>query len=281
MAKERRLGKGLDALLNKDRKASGSAVTDIDPDQIVPSPTQPRLDIEPEAMEALIESISRNGILQPIVVRKAGKKYELVAGERRWRAAQHLGLTAIPAVVRDVPDDQMLELALVENIQRSDLNPIEKAKAFSQLIREYNLTQAQAADRVGMDRSSVANFIRLLDLPSGIQSLVSRETLTMGHARALLGCRSQRQQKEIAERIQKDDLSVRAVEALVSASPTKKQKVATKDKSPDVSEVETKISDRLGLKTTLKPKTDHSGQVVVRYKTLEDLDVLLEALGLK
>lgn len=281
MVRERRLGKGLDALLSKDKKASGPGVMGIDPDQIVPSPTQPRLAIEPEAMEALIESISRNGILQPIVVRKAGKKFELVAGERRWRASQHLGLTTIPAVVRDVPDDQMLELALVENIQRADLNPIEKAKAFSQLIREYNLTQAQAADSVGMDRSSVANFIRLLDLPSDIQALVSRGTLSMGHARALLACRSQRQQKEIAERIQKEDLSVRAVETLVSSKPTTKEKVAKKDKSPDVAEVEARISDRLGLKTTLKPKTDHSGQVVVRYKTLEDLDALLGALGLK
>lgn len=281
MAKDRRLGKGLDSLLSAEKTPDESDVMNIDPDQIVPNMNQPRLDMKPEAMEGLIESVSRNGILQPIIVRKAGKKYELVVGERRWRAAQHLGLPTVPAVVRDVPDEQMLELALIENIQREDLNPIEKAKAFSRLIREYNLTQADAAERVGMDRSSVANFIRLLDLSAELQGYVSRETLSMSHARALLGCRSHTEQRALFQRIQDEDLSVRTVERLVSAGPKGRRKAARKTKDPEVSRLEEKLAEKLGLKVIINPKTKRSGKLVIQYKSLDELDRVLEQLGVK
>ena len=281
MAKDRRLGKGLDSLLMPDNKDTGLGVMDIDPDQVVPNSAQPRLDLAPEAMEALIESVSRNGILQPIIVRKVGKKFELVAGERRWRAAQHLGLPTVPAVVRDVPDEQMLELALIENIQREDLNPIEKAKAFSRLIRDHNLTQAEAAERVGMDRSSVANFIRLLDLSAEFQGYVSRGTLSMGHARALLGCSSHREQMGLLHRILDDGLSVRALERLVSAGTAKRTRPPRKAKGADVSDLEAKLTNQLGLKVAIRAKSKRSGQLVIGYKSLDELDRVLGLLGAK
>jgi len=279
MARDRRLGKGLDSLLSAEKTPDESDVMNIDPDQIVPNANQPRLDMKPEAMGALIESVSRNGILQPIIVRKAGKKYELVVGERRWRAAQHLGLPTVPAVVRDVPDEQMLELALIENIQREDLNPIEKAKGFSRLLREYNLTQADAAERVGMDRSSVANFIRLLDLSTELQGYVSRGTLSMSHARALLGCRSHSEQRALFQRILDEDLSVRTVERLVSAGPKGRRKAPKKTKDPEVSSLEAKLAEKLGLKASINPKTKRSGRLVIQYKSLDELDRVLEQLG--
>ncbi len=282
MARERRLGKGLGALLPKGQEAEAVAeVRYLDPDEVEPNRNQPRIEMEPGALSALIESIDRNGILQPIVVREAGKGYELIAGERRWRAAQHLGLERIPAVVKDVSDDRMLELALVENIQREDLNPIEKAKAFSQLIRELKLTQEEAAERVGMDRSSVANFIRLLDLPPEIQTSVSRGTLSMGHARALLSCRTQKAQRELAKRIEKDDLSVREVERLVSGKTKGKAAAKTKAKSRSVKELEETIGKKLGLNVTILSKDNKSGQVMIRYQSLDELDGLLQALGVK
>ena len=281
MARERRLGKGLDALLAKGEAAADMEVRPIDPDLVQPNKSQPRLDMEPEAMEALIESIERNGILQPIVVREAGKGYELIAGERRWRAAQHLGLPTIPAVVKDVQDERMLELALVENIQREDLNPIDQAKAFSQLIRQFKHTQEQAAERVGMDRSSVANFIRLLDLPPDIQDHVSRGTLSMGHARALLGCRSEKTQRQLAERIQAADLSVRDVERLVAAKPKANRAKARPSKSRSIRDLEGKLEKALGLEVRIMDKGGQSGQLVVRYQSLDELDAILERLGVK
>jgi len=281
MAHERRLGKGLDALLTKEKAPVEADVQMIDPDQVVPNRDQPRLEMEPAAMEALIESIDRNGILQPIVVRQADKGYELIAGERRLTAAQTLGLTAVPALVKDVPDDKMLELALVENIQREDLNPIEKAKAFSQFIRELDLTQEEAAERVAMDRSSVSNFIRLLDLPQELQDSVSRGTLTMGHARALLSCRSQKKQKSLAARIEKDDLSVREVERLVGNKTAAKKAKAKTTKPRAIKDLETRIEKKVGLKVNVLTKNSKSGQVMLRYKSLDELDGLLELLGVK
>ena len=281
MAQSRRLGRGLDALLSKGKKMPESDSTMLDPDLIAPSPAQPRTDIAPEAMEALIESVSRNGILQPLVVRQVGQRYELVAGERRWRAAQHLGLSSVPVVVRDVPDEQMLELALVENIQREDLNPMEKARAFRQLIQQYSLTQAQAAERVGMDRSSVANFIRLLDLPSDVQDSVSRGTISMGHARALLACRSEKGLRELAKRIGAEELSVRDVERLAATKTAGKTAKARSPKSADTKELEAKLADALGTQVSVQPKTKSVGRLVIRYTSLRQLDALLKTLGVK
>ncbi len=283
MARERRLGKGLDALLSKGQDQPEEEIRHIDPDQVQPNRNQPRLEMAPEAMEALIESIDRNGILQPIVVRETEAGYELIAGERRWRAAQHLGLDRIPAIIKDVADDRMLELALVENIQREDLNPIEKAKAFSQLIRELNLTQAEAAERVGMDRSTVANLIRLLDLPQDIQDAVSRGTLSMGHARALLSCHSQKTQKEIARKVAEEGLSVRQVELMVSkkAKSSKSPGARKPAKSRSLRDLEAKIQKKLGLKVSIAARTNKSGQVIISYRNLDELDAVLRALGVK
>jgi len=184
-------------------------------------------------------------------------------------------------VVRDVPDEQMLELALVENIQREDLNPMEKARAFRQLIQQYSLTQAQAAERVGMDRSSVANFIRLLDLPSDVQDRVSRGTITMGHARALLACRSEKQIRELARCIEAEDLSVRDVERFAASKTARKAPKPKAAKSADIRALEAKLSDALGTQVSVHPKTKSEGRLVIRYGSLRQLDALLKQLGVK
>jgi ParB family chromosome partitioning protein len=260
---------------------SSQEVAQIRPDSISPNPYQPRERIDPAALEGLIESIQQNGILQPVTVRRSGDGYQLVAGERRWRAALQMGLPAIPAVVRDVNDQQMLELALIENIQREDLNPIEKARAYQQLIKTFNLTQEQAAARLGQDRSTVANFIRLLELPEEIQEIVSRETISMGHARALLALDDRKRQWEVCQRIVRDDLSVRATEVLVSAPSKKKMaKHKAKAKAEHLRELEEKLQEKFGTRAWVEDKGG-KGRIVVEYFTPDDFDRILEVLGIR
>lgn len=213
---DKKLGRGLDFLISEDTALPSDEILELDIDSIHPNPQQPRHEFDSTALQELADSIKQNGILQPIVVRQVAKGYELVAGERRWRASRLAQLETIPAIVRSVNDNQLLELALIENVQREDLNAIEKARAYREMMLRLGMTQEQVATKVGKDRSSVANLIRLLDLPPEVQECVSRGSLSMGHARAILGVKDTSLQSELCKRIIRDGLNVREAEREVT-----------------------------------------------------------------
>jgi ParB family transcriptional regulator, chromosome partitioning protein len=283
MAAVRRLGMGLGALLGDSSNEAPPATTapkeglsTIDVKSVRANPFQPRQEFDENEIRQLSESLKRQGLLQPVVVRPAGPGfYELVAGERRWRAARLAGLESIPAIVRVIDDKKMLELALVENIQRRDLNPMEKARAFRQLMQQHGWTQEDLADAVGMSRPAVANFMRLLELPAEIQEAVSRGNLSMGHARALLAVADRAKQMQLLRSILQDDLSVRAVEQLVSKKPgAAGSKAASKSRDPHTQELEQKLMDKLGFKVDLQPDA-----IVIPYASNAQLTAILRRLG--
>jgi len=231
-------------------------------------------------LEGLKVSIREHGVLQPIVVRPVGDRYQVVAGERRLRAAREVGIGEVPAIVREVPDEKMLEVALVENLQREDLNPIEKAEGFRAYLAETGRTQEEAAGHLGLDRSTVANMIRLLELPEEVQNLVRRGSVTMGHARAILAIGSGKRQIEVAERVAREGLSVRQVERLASGMRPAGRVRAKVEKSPHVRVLEGRLREALGTKVTIeegsKPGT---GRIIIEFYSHEDLDRVLEILG--
>jgi ParB family chromosome partitioning protein len=259
---EKKLGRGLDFLISEDSTLPSDEVLELDIDSIFPNPQQPRREFDPTALQELADSIRQNGVLQPVVVRQVAKGYELIAGERRWRASRIAGLETIPAIVRAVDDAQLLELALIENVQREDLNAIEKARAYREMIQRLGLTQEQVASKVGKDRSSVANLVRLLDLPSEVQDCVSRGSLTMGHARALLGLKSPSHQSDLCKRIIRDALNVRETEREVtrlqaaSASARPSPEAARSGTSPvpdaQVKDLEDQLRRAVGLRSKLR-----------------------------
>ncbi|GEK73449.1 MULTISPECIES: ParB/RepB/Spo0J family partition protein [Halomonas] len=237
---------------------------------------QPRRDIQPEALEELADSIRAQGVMQPIVVRPIGEqRYEIIAGERRWRAAQLAELDVIPAVIREVTDEVALALALIENIQRENLNPIEEALALKRLLDEFELTQQQAADAVGRSRAQVANLLRLLALDPEVQTLLERGDLDMGHARALLAL-SGPKQRQAAHEVVNKDLTVRATEALVKrlaeGQPAKAEAPAA---SPDVARLESRLGDLLGAPVKIQHGRGGKGKVTIRYSSLDELDGIL------
>src|SRR5260370_26962443 len=210
---KRALGRGLSALISTDMpQADSDEIRDLDIELIRPGQQQPRTSFDETKLNELAQSISNSGIIQPLLVRPRGGLFELVAGERRWRAAQLAGLSRIPSIIRDIPDDRLLELALIENIQRQELNPIEEANAYKRLIESLNLTQEEVAQRVGRDRTFITNYLRILKLPSEIQTLLETEKLSFGHARALLGLADAVLQRRFAQKIVKHSWSVRETE---------------------------------------------------------------------
>jgi ParB family chromosome partitioning protein len=242
---------------------------------IRPNPYQPRSEFDTKEIESLAESLKKDGLLQPVVVRPAGAGfYQLVAGERRWRAAKLAGLARVPVIIREVEDKKMLELALVENIQRRDLNPMEKARAFRQLMTLNGWTQEQLADSLGMGRPTVANFLRLLDLPLEVQEAVSRGTITMGHARALLAVTQRGTMLQMLKKIVTDDLSVRALEKMVTTSPAASSSKPSKKVEPWIQEFEQKLMDKLGVKVSITPDA-----IVVPYSSKEQLTQVLRRLN--
>jgi ParB family chromosome partitioning protein len=280
---ERRLGKGLGALLAAEPLASEPRA-ELPLEKIRPNPHQPRKSFAPEVLAELQESIRTHGVLQPVVVRGVPGGYELIAGERRWRASKNIGLKSIPAVVREgVTDQGMLELALVENLQRADLDPLEKARGFRQLL-EQGLTQDQVAQRVGMNRSSVANFLRLLDLPESVQKVVTEGLLTMGHARALLGLAERARQEELCALVVRRGLSVREVEERVrelQSRTTQKSATLSPPPPPWVRDMESRIRTHLGSKVQVRNSEGYRGQIVIEYHGREDLDRLYTLLAPK
>ena len=283
MVKIKGLGRGLDALLGGDNDApaaaaSGDAVNTLPVNALQPGKYQPRTRMDQEALNALAASIKAQGIMQPILVRPVGDgKHEIIAGERRWRAARIAGLSSVPVLVRNVPDQQALAVALIENIQREDLNALEEAAGIERLIREFSLTHQAVADAVGKSRTTVTNLLRLLDLPPPVRDLLAQGQLEMGHARALLVLPAD-QQIALAREAAAEGWSVREVERRVGVGLKKNapagKRTARKDR--DVARLEEEVSNRLG--TTVQIKTGSragSGSVVIVYRTLEQLDALL------
>ncbi|GAA0559117.1 ParB/RepB/Spo0J family partition protein [Halomonas salifodinae] len=299
MTRKRALGRGLDALIGAgarrrellDESAESVELNGAEPDldaaagerlerlplgQLTRGKYQPRRDIQPEALEELADSIRAQGVMQPIVVRPIGdKRYEIIAGERRWRAAQLAELDVIPAVVREVSDQVALALALIENIQRENLNPVEEAMALKRLLEEFELTQQQVADAVGKSRAQVANLLRLLALDPEVQTLLERGDLDMGHARALLAL-SGAKQRQAAHEVVNKDLTVRDTEALVkrlvNGEPTKPQREAP---SADVARLETQLGELLGAPVKIQHGRSGKGRLTIRYTSLDELDGIL------
>jgi len=284
--KRRALGKGLDSLLPRAQASpvpeiEGGRPREIPLDQIDHNPFQTRSNLNEEQLAELAASISANGVVQPILVRPlAGGRFQLIAGERRWRASQLAGKTTVPAILRQVSDEQAMEITIVENLQRADLNPMEQARAFERLSREFHMTQEQMAHRTGKDRASVANFLRLLKLPSAVQKRVESGELTFGHARALLALQEPGEMERAAQRIASHSLSVRQTESLVQEliDPSRKAKKGPKPPAPvdaNVRDAQERLQRALGLKVMIE---DHNGRgkVIIEYARLEDFDALME-----
>ena len=290
-AKKKRLGRGLDALLSKpvsEVKAAAAPdgpLREIPVDLLQRGRYQPRLDIRQDSLEELANSIRAQGVVQPIVARPVGKtgdtqRYEIVAGERRWRAAQMAGLDSIPAVVRDVPDEAAIAMALIENIQREDLNPLEEARALDRLIREFDLTHGEAAEAVGRSRASVSNLLRLLDLSDKVKPLLEARQIEMGHARALLSIADAVQQYDAARQVVRKGLSVRETERLVKrmlAGPAGKASAKKPaSQSADIRRLEVEVSEKLGAKVNLQHTQKGAGKLVISYNSLDELDGILK-----
>ncbi len=294
-AKKKRLGRGLEALLSKPI-ADTASVTGDDRDALRNIPLehlqkgqyQPRVDMRLDTLQDLANSIKAAGVVQPIVARPLAKsngetqRYEIVAGERRWRAAQMAGLSDIPTVVRIVPDDAAIAIALIENIQRENLNPLEEARALDRLIKEFKLTHQEAADAVGRSRVSVSNLLRLLDLSDRVMSLLESRQIEMGHARALLAISGTADQLDAARQVIKKQLSVRDTERLVrrllTDKSSKKTTQAQSDGNADIRRLEIEITDKIGAKVRIDHSQKGSGKLVIQYNSLDELDGILKHL---
>ncbi|MGH8219982.1 MAG: ParB/RepB/Spo0J family partition protein [Steroidobacteraceae bacterium] len=302
MQKKPSLGRGLEALMGS-AALRPSAVPPAAPapalaaapaseqlariplDQLQRGRYQPRIDLRPESLQELADSIKVQGVVQPIVVRPTdselsaqGAKYEIIAGERRWRAAQMAGLTEIPAVIRHIPDGAAIAVALIENIQREDLNPLEEARALDRLIREFQMTHQQAADAVGRSRAAVSNLLRLLDVAPEVAELVERRELEMGHARALLALPGRRQQAEVGSLVAKKSISVRETEAIVRRMLAPRQSAEASNEppsDPDVQRLERDLAEKLGARVAIRHSGSGKGRLVIDYSSLEELDGIL------
>jgi ParB family transcriptional regulator, chromosome partitioning protein len=273
------LGRGLSALIPDNSAPSVSErALDVDTDLLRPNAFQPRTTMDEGKIEELARSIRANGIIQPIVVRRAeGGGYEIVAGERRWRASQRAGLLKVPVVVRDIPDDKLLAVALIENIQREDLNPIEEAHAYRRLSDEYQLTQEQIADAVGKDRSSIANYVRLLKLPQEIRTALGSGALSMGHARALLAIADESAQLQISREVASKSLSVRETEALVKRTTHPVPVKQPVEKDVHTRAAEERLRFALGTRVRIERKRQ-GGQIEIEFGSEEELQRIFEAL---
>lgn len=302
--KRRHLGRGLESLLGPITKIAaesqqltdGSTAAKFPPDKelhesirqvliqsVKPNPYQPRTTWNDKELRELADSIRTNGVIQPILVRETEAGFEVIAGQRRLRAAKLTGLEYIPALVRDAGDQEMLELALVENIHRTDLNPIERASAYQKYITTFSLTQTEAADRLGEDRSVVANYLRLLDLPQEIKQMLIDRTLTMGHARAILALPTDELRRKLANRAMAGRLSVRDVERLVRRALTgsAESRLKAKEKPAHIADLEKRLQDILGTKVTIDTrKKGHRGKIIIDFYSLDEFDRLTEKMGL-
>ena len=275
------LGRGLGALLSSDSTIDlGAEPSEVDIDSIVPGPMQPRTHFDEASLESLADSIRTHGIVQPLLVRRRDSGYELIAGERRWRAARLAGISRVPVVIKEVPDDNLLEIALIENIQRENLNPIEEAHAYKKLIETVGLTQESLASRVGRDRSYITNYLRLLRLPDDVQQLVKDGRLSTGHARTLLALDQVDLQRRLARQIIDGGLSVRATEQLVQKATEEKpgRRSAPQAVDPNIKAAETKLRRALGTQVKILQAADGRGKVEISFFNTQDLDRIYNVL---
>ena len=278
MARRSGLGKGLGALIPPSTGEAESAYQQLPVSSIQPNPSQPRKTFDEEALVGLTASVREIGVLQPVLVRPLAEEgYVLIAGERRWRAAKRAGLQLIPALVRTTDDTGALQQALVENIQRENLNPLEEARALERLIKEFELTHQEAADAVGRSRAGVSNLLRLLELAAEVSALIEKREIEMGHARALLALTNRRQQIEVAALVAKKGLSVRETEALVRRmqEPAAEREVRSAPRDPNVHRLEQELADKLGAKVAIQHSAGGKGRLVVSYNSLDELDGIL------
>lgn len=289
------LGKGLSALMGGAAALAapepvaerGETIRQVLHAEIVPSPLQPRKVFRPEELHELVDSIKEKGIIQPLIVRKVGNKYELIAGERRWRASGEAGLEKLPVIVREASNLDVLELALIENLQRADLNPIEEAEAYARLMKEFSLTQEQVAQQVGKGRVAVANAVRLLSLPAQIQTWLGSGDLSVGHAKVLLGLSNAEEQMLAAERIRKENLTVRATERLVESmragsgksAPKRKGAAAAVTSTAVFADLEKRLQQHVGTRVRIVGKANE-GKIEIQYFSAQDLDRILQLLRL-
>lgn len=284
---ERRLGRGLGALLGQEPSSAEPVPNthSLPRADLRPNPWQPRRTFDPQALEELASSLKAHGFLQPIVVRRAGGAYEVVSGERRLRAAKLAGINDVPVVIRDVSDRDMLELALVENVQRQDLDAIERAQGFQALMDSLQMTQEQVSAKVGLKRSTVANHLRLLELPDTVQDAIRSGLLSMGHARAMLGMPDRAQCLKLMERTVREGLSVREVERVVQSSskPSKVATAATEARAPApwVNTLEERLKLRFGTKVSVQSSPAYRGQITIQFFGRVDLDRICELLAPK
>lgn len=283
-AKRRGLGRGLEALIGtpetmlRELEEGSERLRMLPLDSINRGLYQPRIHFEPDALEELAASIRKQGVLQPVLVRKNGNEYELIAGERRWRAAQMAGLEEIPAVVRELDDTAAAVIGLIENIQREDLNPLEQANALQRLIEEFGLTHQQVADAVGRSRTAITNLLRLRELTGEVKQMLERGELDMGHARALLGLNGNAQ-IALAQRIARQGLSVRETEKLVSRTQAPATHSSSgKQRDPDIARLERDLADRLGARVHIRHGGSGSGKLVIEYKSSDELEGILRKI---
>ncbi len=288
--KKRSLGRGLDALLSSSSRAStadsskeNAQFRELGVEQLKRGRYQPRLDIRQETLEDLADSIRAQGVVQPIVIRPVtdagdGARFEIIAGERRWRAAQLAGLQKVPVIIRDVPDEAAVAMALIENIQRENLNPLEEARSLERLTGEFALTHQQAAEAVGRSRAAVSNLLRLLELGDEVKRFVERREIEMGHARALLGLAEPKAQAAAAREVVAKGLSVRETERLVkrlSSGAAPSRAPARAARNPDIQRLETEVGEKLGARVTVQHTAAGRGKLVVTYNSLDELDGIL------
>ena len=272
------LGRGLDVLLPQSGELLETVVRDISIDEIDPNASQPRLDFDKEALEQLADSIREAGVLSPILVVENGMRYRIVAGERRYRAARLAGLETVPCIVRSMTNEQQMEAALIENLQRQDLNPIEEAAAIRSLMQECGYTQEQAARKLGKSRPAIANALRLLNLPKAVTDLVVTGDLSAGHARVLAGLDSEARQLELAHQCVLHGYSVRRLEELAKARPAVRQAAPKREAGPELMALQNAMREALGLKTTLSG-TETRGKITLSYNSAQELEHLYEVIG--
>jgi len=272
--KRKALGKGLEALLPEKTEELQQSIIEIPIDKIIPSKYQPRFQFDKKKLASLAESINKNGVLQPILVRKLNDNYQIIAGERRWKAAKIAGLKTIPAIIRDVVDSQILQLALIENLQREDLNPIEEAIAYKTMLEEFNITHEELSKRIGKDRSSITNSLRLLKLPEEVKNLLIDGSISMGHGRALLSIPDEKEQIKLAKKIVSQGLPVRFIEELIQRKKTKR-----KDKQVDVQvlEIENKLQSALATKVKIQARKSR-GKIIIYYYSEDDFNRIYDIL---
>lgn len=275
---KRGLGKGLGALIPENEELTANVVMQIKITEVIPNENQPRRHFNDEALKELAESIKEHGVVQPIIVKKVEDGYRIIAGERRWRASRIAGLKMIPAIVKDCSQVEIMEIALIENLQREDLNAMEEAYAYKSLLEEYHMTQEEIAKRIGKSRPAIANSLRLVHLPEKVKELLMNGSLSAGHARALLAIEGEKKQLEIAERIINQQLNVRQVEKLAKEKSERPAKDKKNEKIDiEIKEIEDRLMAILGTKTKINHKKN-KGTIEIEYYSNEELDRLIEIL---